>query len=149
MKSSEKILEKLNNLLIMNYGVEYVYLEALELATDDNLKAFFRERGFERNEFGRQLRAEIEKLHGKPKQLGEISNGLNNIWLNIKNHIVLHNESELMDEIYKLKALTIDRYNALLMEINLPLSVCKVLMKQRDSVYSHMNAMKRQEEFVV
>lgn len=149
MKSSEKILEKLNNLLIMNYGVEKVYLEALELATDNNLKAFFRERGFERNEFGRQLRAEIEKLQGKPKQLGDISNGLNNIWLNIKNHIVLHNESELMDEIYKLKALTIDGYNALLMEINLPLSVCKVLIKQRDSVYSHMNAMKRQEEFVV
>ncbi|MFD0990203.1 DUF2383 domain-containing protein [Mariniflexile jejuense] len=149
MKSSEKILEKLNNLLIMNYGVEKVYLEALELATDDNLKAFFRERGFERNEFGRQLRAEIEKLNGKPKHFGNLSSGLNNIWLNLKNHLLLNNESELMDEIYKLKELTIDRYNMLLMEINLPLSVCKILMKQRDSVYSHMNAMKRQEEFVV
>lgn len=52
MKSLEKILSKLNNLLIMNYEIEKVYLEAQDLAADDNLKAFFRERSFERNEFG-------------------------------------------------------------------------------------------------
>lgn len=149
MKSSEKILEKLNNLLLMNYGAEKMYLEALELATDDNLKAFFRERGFERNEFGRQLRAEIEKLNGKPKQFSTLSADLNSIWLHFKNNLLLNNETDLMEEIYKLKDLTIERYNKLLMEINLPLSVCKILVKQRDSIYTNMNAMKREEEFVV
>lgn len=149
MKSSEKILEKLNNLLLMNYGAEKMYLEALELATDDNLKAFFRERGFERNEFGRQLRAEIEKLNGKPKQFSTLSADLNSIWLHFKNNLLLNNETDLMEEIYKLKDLTIERYNKLLMEINLPLSVCKILVKQRDSIYANMNAMKREEEFVV
>ena len=44
MKSLEKILKKLNNLLILNYEIENVYLEALDLAGDDHLKAFFRER---------------------------------------------------------------------------------------------------------
>ena len=44
---------------------------------------------------------------------------------------------------------SIEKYNELLMEINLPLSVCKLLVKHRDSIYSNMNAMKRQEEFVV
>ena len=40
MKSLEKILKKLNNLLILNYEIENVYLEALDLAGDDHLKAF-------------------------------------------------------------------------------------------------------------
>lgn len=149
MKSSEKILEKLNNLLIMNYEVEKVYLDALDLATNTDLKTFFRERGFERNEFGRQLRAEIENLEGKPKELGVLSGEFYRILMNFRNCIFLNSESDLMEEIYKLKELNIESYNTMLMEINLPLSVCKVLVKQRDSITSHMNAMKRHEEFVV
>ncbi|MFG6687232.1 DUF2383 domain-containing protein [Mariniflexile sp. HNIBRBA6329] len=149
MKSSEKILGKLNNLLIMNYEVEKIYSEALDLATDDNLKAFFRERGFERNEFGRQLRDEIVKLNGKPKPLNVLSGNFDNILANFKNYILLNNEYDLMEEIYNLKTKSIEKYNELLMEINLPLSVCKLLVKQRDSIYSNMNAMKRQDEFVV
>lgn len=149
MKSSEKILNKLNNLLIMNYEVEKVYSEALDLATDDNLKAFFRERGFERNEFGRQLRAEIVKLEGKPKQLEVLSSDFGKMWTNFKNSILLNNENDLMEEVYSLKRKSIEKYNVMLREFNLPLSTCKVLIKQRDSIYSHMNAMKRKEEFVL
>ena len=149
MKSLEKILSKLNNLLIMNYETEKVYLEALDLATDDNLKAFFRERGFERNEYGRLLRAEIVKLKGKPKQLGAPSSGFVRIWMNFKKYILLDIENDLIEEIYRLKILSIEKYNDMLSEINLPLSTCKLLVRQRDSIYSNMNAMKRHEEFVV
>ncbi|WP_308991414.1 DUF2383 domain-containing protein [Mariniflexile litorale] len=149
MKSSEKILGKLNGLLLMNYETEKVYLEALDLATDDNLKAFFRERGFERNEFGRQLRAEIVKLNGKPKEFGVLSSYFDRILTNFKDYFLLNIENDLIEEVYSLKRSSIEKYNELLREINLPLSTCKLLVKQRDSIYSHMNAMKRQEEFVV
>lgn len=149
MKSLEKILSKLNNLLIMNNEIEKVYLEAQDLAADDNLKAFFRERSFERNEFGRQLRAEVVKLGGKPKQLNVSSSDFDRIWKNFRNFILLNNENDLMEEIYSLKKLNIEKYNELLMQINLPLSTCKLLIKQQDSIYNHMNAMKREEEFVL
>ncbi|MDO7170908.1 DUF2383 domain-containing protein [Mariniflexile sp. AS56] len=149
MKSSEKILSKLNNLLIMNYEIEKVYLKSLDLATNDKLKSFFRERGFERNEFGRQLRGEIVKLDGKPEQLDGVSSNFRGILTNFRNYIILNLETDLMEEIYLLKRVSIEKYNSLLREINLPLSTCKTLMKQRDSIYSNMNAMKRQEEFVV
>lgn len=149
MKSFEKILGKLNNLLIVNYEVEKIYSEALDLATDDNLKAFFRERAFERNEFGRQLRGEMVKFGGKPKKINGLSSDFDRMWTNFKNYILLNNEYDLMEEVYKLKTKSIEKYNELLSEINLPLSTCKLLVKQRDSIYSNMNAMKRQEEFVV
>lgn len=149
MKSSEKILSKLNNLLIMNYEIEKVYLEALDLTTDDNLKSFFRKRGFEGNEFGRQLRGEIEKLDGKPKQLERLSGNFGRILTNFKNYMSLNLQGDLLEEIYRLKQASIEKYNALLREINLPLSTCKTLIKQRDSIFNHMNAMKRKEQFVV
>ncbi len=149
MKSSEKILKKLNNLLILNYEIETVYLDALDLAADNHLKAFFRERGFERNEFSRQLRSEIVKLKSKPKQFKGLSANFDKIWTNFKDFVLLNNEADLMEMVYGLKRLSIEKYNELLMEINLPLSVCKLLVKHRDSIYSNMNAMKRHEEFVV
>lgn len=149
MKSSKKILSKLNNLLIMNYEIEKVYAEALDLVADDNLKAFFRERSFERNEFGRQLRAEIVKLGDKPKQLDVFSSDFDRIWINFRNLIISNNENDLMEEIYSLKRFNIEKYNELLRQINLPLSTCKLLIKQQDSIYNHMNAMKREEEFVL
>ncbi|WP_445731312.1 DUF2383 domain-containing protein [Mariniflexile sp.] len=148
MKFSEKILGMLNNLLVMNYEVEKVYLEALDLATESHLKTFFRERGFERNEFGRKLRGEIEKLEGTPKFLGMLSSDLYRISMNFKNFLLLNNEDELMEEVYRLKELSIEKYNELLREINLPLSTCKILVKQRDTIYSNMNAMKSREQFV-
>jgi uncharacterized protein (TIGR02284 family) len=149
MKSLEKILSKLNNLLIMNYEIEKVYLEAQDLATDDDLKAFFRERSFERNEFSRQLRAEIIKLGGNPKQLHVSSSDFDRIWTNFRNFIISNNENDLMEEIFSLKRYNIEKYNELLRQINLPLSTCKLLLKQQDSIYNHMNAMKREEEFVL
>ncbi|MBP0905698.1 DUF2383 domain-containing protein [Mariniflexile gromovii] len=149
MKSSEKILSKLNNLLIMNYEIEKVYLEAHDLSTDDNLKSFFRERGFEGNEFGRQLRGEIEKLDGEPKQFDALSGKFGRILTNFKNYMLLNLQGDLLEEIYNLKQASIEKYDALLREIKLPLSTCKTLIKQRDRIFSNMNAMKRQEQFVV
>ena len=149
MKSLKKNLDKLNNLLINNYEVEKIYLEALELAMNKDLKAFFRERGFERNEFGRQLRQEIIKLNGTPKQLGSLSDYYYRISNIFKELIISDNQEGLFEAIYGLKEASIYLYNNLLEEINLPLSTCKILVKQRDSIYSNMNAMKREEEFVV
>ena len=70
-------------------------------------------------------------------------------WHDFKTLLLLNNEDDLIDEVVALKRLSIEKYNDVLREINLPLSVCKLLVKQRDSIYSNMNAMKRHEEFVV
>ena len=90
MKTSERILAKLNNLLIMNYETEKVYLEALELAAGDNLKAFFRERGFERNEFSKRLKAEIIKLNGKPVTFNWLSSTFDKKWHDFKIFLLWH-----------------------------------------------------------
>lgn len=142
-------LGKLNNLLNINYEIEKIYLEALENVTDDNLKTFFRARGYERLEFGNELRLEIEKFGGVPIHSGLISNnGLYKIWMNFKNLVLMENEGNLLDEVYKLKELNVEQYNNLLREMNVPLSICKLLVKQRDAIEATMNAIKRHEAFV-
>lgn len=114
MKSLQKKLDKLNNLLIMNYEVEKIYLEALDLAMNDNLKAFFRERAFERNEFIRQLRQETAKFNRIPKEFGVLSDSYREILRNFKDLILSENEEDLFEEIYSLKDFNINMYNDLL-----------------------------------
>lgn len=141
-------LGKLNNLLNMNYEIEKIYLEALEHVTDDNLKTFFRARGYERHEFGNELRLEIEKFGGNSVHSGPISRDLYKIGMHFRNLMLMENESDLLDEVFKLKQLNLEHYNDLLREMNMPLSICKLLVKQRDAIETTMHAIKRHEAFV-
>ncbi|SFZ89566.1 conserved hypothetical protein [Flaviramulus basaltis] len=148
MKYSEKIIEKLNDLLIMNYEVEKIYLEALKNVTDNTLKTFFRERGLERYEFSIELKNEIKILDGNPEQLGELSKDFYKVKMNFRNLIFLENQNDLLDEVFSLKKVSIDKYNQLLMEPNLPLQLCRILIKQRDSIQATMRVLKRESAFV-
>ena len=148
MEHSKKILNQLNNLLLMNYEIEKIYLEAFKNVADANLKTFFKERGSDRLQFGNDLRVEIEKFGGFPRHSGPMSSVLYKTWMNFRNSILLKNESELLDEVYKIKQLNLEQYNNLLREMNMPLSICKLLAKQRDAVEATMHAIKRQDAFV-
>lgn len=149
MKFPEEVVNKINNILIMNYEAEKMYLDALDKVEDDELKSFFRERGFERNEFARALRHEIIKLGIKPQDLGRLSARFHLIWKDIRPLLKPNHQPELLDQICNLKMWNINNYNRLLQEINLPLSFCKLLASQRDDIQSNMHAIKAQEAFVV
>lgn len=148
MKCSNKTLDKLNSLLIFTYEIEKLYLEAYNSVTDSTLKMFFKERAYERSEFGEILRNQIKSLEGTPKLLDNFSKNFYRTKMNIRNSILLHNEEDLFEEILDLKRETIDRYNELLMQMNLPLHLCKTLMKQRDNIQASMRILKRERVFV-
>ena len=147
-KISNKKIKRLNDLLIMNYEAEKIYLEALDIVTDDNLKTFFRERGFERNEYGKQLRTEIKALGGEPKHLEGLSNEYHKIWTNFRNILKEGDETELLYEVCYIKQLSIDKYDELLHIHRLPISLCKTLVDQRDNIQSAMNLIRVNKRLV-
>ena len=56
MKYSEKISNKLNELLEKNYDAEKGYLNAADNVESKKLKIFFKKRASERSEFAKNLR---------------------------------------------------------------------------------------------
>jgi len=148
MKHLDKILSQLNELLVMNYEVEKIYLEAHDIANDEDLKTFFRDRNIERNEFGSALRQEIIELGGSLKELSNLSNRYQKVWMSFKELLDTDNEYELLNEIGKLKRQNIAAYNLLLQEINLSLSLCKLLVKQRDSIQMSLNSLRTNDVLV-
>tara|TARA_R110002049_G_scaffold37208_1_gene117443 strand:- start:9545 stop:9994 length:450 start_codon:yes stop_codon:yes gene_type:complete len=141
-------LDKMNDLLIMNYEAEKIYTEAHKIMVDGNLKAFFKERAFERKRFANELRLEIDKLGGEPKHFGKPRYNFYRTWIRLRDLVALEDEHDLLHEVRNLKLVTLEKYNELLRGINLPLSVCRLLIKQSDAIQAGLNAIKRQDLLV-
>lgn len=152
IKHSEKVITKANNLLMMNYEVEKIYKDAHDIVVDENLKSFFKELAFERNKFISALEKETIKLGEKPqsfKGLNKLSRAYYILWRNLRPLLKENNSPELLDQICNIKEWSIDNYNDLLQEFNLSLSLCKLLVEQRDLIHYKMNSLKVRETLAI
>lgn len=152
IKHSEKVITKANNLLMINYEAEKIYIDAYDIVDNDELKTFFRELAFERNEFVRALQRETIKLGGKTQSfegLNKLSRAYYIFWKNLRPLLKEDNTLELLDQICSIKAWSINNYNDLLQEFNLPLSFCKLLVEQRDLLHYKINSIKAKETLAV
>ncbi|SFC85652.1 DUF2383 domain-containing protein [Algibacter pectinivorans] len=142
MMYSEKLLKGLNDLLTLNYEVEKIYTEALNAVTDTELKTFFKERGLERNEFGKDLIVEIENINANMelKFDGKLENGFYVTWMNFRRLFLFEDKVNLYVEICKLKELTIGKYDDLLGIMDLPHSTRVILEGQKAQIQNALNA---------
>lgn len=149
MRNKDKILKKLNDLFVTNQELENIYDEAFKTVPGESLKMFFNERKEERRMYNEQLCLELEKLLGDAKLPKSMVNESYKASMNFRNLIFLKDHSLIVQEVCRIKEVTINKYNALLSELNLPLSLCKLLSAQRDKVQSNMNAIRRLEHLIV
>ena len=70
MNYSEKISNKLNELLVKNYDAEKGYLNAIDNVDNKELKMFFKRRASERSQFAKELRTEILQYGQIPEDSG-------------------------------------------------------------------------------
>ncbi len=135
MKKEKKILVKLNDVFLMNKVVEKTYKKACEKVSDINIKAFLKEKSLERNNFGEMLQNEIRKFDTDVEE-SLMSRRRDQLYMkSFGNLLKLENNGDLLNGIYKIELLCIEKYNELLQEINLSLSLCRLLIKQQDNVH--------------
>lgn len=143
MKRYDKILTKLNDLLIMNEEVVKIYAKMLKTDSGNRLKAFFMDRGAERQEFGKLMQNEIKKLGVEEEDSIMLRRRSKLVRVNFRNLLELDDERDLLNGVYEIEQLSVKKYNELLVEMNLPLSSCKLLIKQLDKVQLRLNLIKR------
>ncbi|OBQ55127.1 hypothetical protein VQ01_10405 [Tamlana sp. s12] len=144
MKTKEKFISNLNSLLIMNAEVEKIYTELVDKVSDEDLKTFFSQQGKQRREFTKDLKAKIVSLGGSYENKGRVQSELYKFWMNIRNFVMFNkSEESLMNEVRDMQGLTINKYNDLLRMLGLPLSICKLLIKQRDRIQDAKDSIER------
>ncbi|MBU2949933.1 PA2169 family four-helix-bundle protein [Tamlana agarivorans] len=148
MKKQKRILLNLNALLIVNQEVERIYLELEGKVLDEDLKYFFKANSVKRKEFVEALKVEILKLGGSfdNEEVQASSSELSKFWMKVRNVVLLNDsEEKIIKEVSEMQSLAINRYNELLRMLGLPLSVCKLLIKQRDIIQDAKDAIVREE----
>ena len=92
---ADETLDLINDLIQTCKDGETGYVHAASVATDPQLKAYFNEQSLERARFGRELRAEAERLGDKPEASGTVSAVLHRVWFETKATIGLGDQSIL------------------------------------------------------
>lgn len=139
MKYTEKILNRLNDLLEKTYDAEKGYTKASENVNDRELKQFFKDKAKQRYDFGHQLKNEIQAYGKEPDKGGSIKGKMHRGWMDLKLAIASNNEEAILQEVARGEELCIDEYNQILKEDNLSASTESILHAQKNLITASLN----------
>ncbi len=148
MKYSEKISNRLNELLIKNYDAEKGYLNSIENVDSDRLKMFFKRRASERSEFAKELRTEILQYGEIPEDSGSFKGTMHRNWMTLQSTFSSNDEEAVLEEAIRGEEASLEVYNDLIKEKNLPPSIDALLVKHKNAIQSAINTEMMKEELV-
>ena len=148
MKYSEKISNKLNELLVKNYDAEKGYLNAIDNIDNDRLKMFFKRRASERSEFAKELRTEILRYGEIPENSGSFKGAAHRNWMSLKSMFSSNNEEAILEEAIRGEEASLKIYNEILEDRNLPPTIDSLLTKQKTAIQASINTEKVHEALV-
>ncbi|TNJ45288.1 PA2169 family four-helix-bundle protein [Tamlana fucoidanivorans] len=148
MKATERISNKLNELLVKNYDAEKGYLNAAESVESPDLKLFFKRRAFERSEFANELRKEILRYDEHPKDSGSFKGVVYRNWVSLKNLFTSNNEEAILEEVIKGEERNLEEYLEVLEDRVLPSSIVTLLLNQKNAIQNAIDASKKKEILV-
>ena len=144
MKSyTEEVGNKLNALLEKNYDAEKGYKKAADHTEHTALKNYFNRKAAERYDFGHQLKSEITNFGEKPKESGSITGTAHRAWMDVKAVFSADNEESMLEESIRGEKASVEEYNEVLNETNLPPSTRDVVLKQKNTISQELNTIKR------
>lgn len=148
LKQTDYIVEKLNDLVILNEEIESAYNKASnELKFADNV-AFSKQSASQRNKFIQVLNKELKRYDENNEMQIVLKRRFHLIRTNFKQQVKIGNDLDFLSKVYSNELLCVNKYDELLSQINLPLSLCRALLKQRDIVQARIHLIERGEPIV-
>lgn len=147
MKRENEILVKLDDVFLMNEIIEKEYVKVCEKISNKNLKVFLKKKSLERYKFGQVLQNEIDKFGVEPEKSILTRRRAHFYIRSFNNLLQMKNNNDLLNAIYKIEMQSLEKCNALLREMNLSLSLCKLLIKQVDNIQYGLRLLKKEEFF--
>ena len=150
MKYTEKVSNRLNDLLTRTYDAEKGYKLAQDKIDNPSIKKFLNERVQQRYNFGHELKDEISNFGQLPEKGGSIKGDLHRTWMNLTATLSGNETERILEEVERGEKASLEEYNDILddSDMVLPPSTENLLMKQRNAIESALNVNKRYEELV-
>lgn len=148
MKYTEEISNKLNELLVKNYDAEKGYIDAYNTVESNDLKMFFKRRASERSDFAKELRTEILQYGEIPTDSGSFQGTMHRNWMNLKAMFTSNDEEAILEEAIRGEEASLEEYNKLITEKNLPPTIDGLIAKHRNAIQAAINTEKAKLELV-
>ncbi len=148
MKYTEKISNKLNELLEKNYDAEKGYLNSADNVDSSSLKIFFKRRASERSQFAKELRTEILSYGQIPEDNGSIKGVMHRNWMSLKSLFSGNNEEAILEEALRGEKASLNEYDEILKEQAFVSSTRKMLENQKQQIQSAINTLILEEHLV-
>lgn len=134
MKYTEKMSNKLNELLEKNYDAEKGYKKAADIVDNTKLEQFFKEQAQQRYDFGHELKSEIRNYGESPDKGGSATGAMHRTWMDIKSTFTSNDEEAILNEVQTGEKAAVEEYNEVISDTTLPPTTQQLLTKQRDSI---------------
>lgn len=140
MKYSEKISNRLNDLLEKTYDAEKGFKLAQDKIDNSTTKKFLNDRAEQRAEFGHELKNEISRFGELRANNGSVKGNMHRAWMNLKSAVASNENEKLLEEVERGERASLDEYNEIIKDENmvLPPSTESMLMRQRDAIESSL-----------
>ena len=150
MKYTEKVSNKLNELLEKTYDAKEGFTLAAEKVDNPSVKSFLESKADQRKNFAGELRQEIMQYGELPDEDGSFAANAHRTWMNIKTALSSNNEERILEEVQFGEKASLDEYNDILNDddCTFPTSTEALLKKQRSAIEAAINTAKRYEELV-
>ena len=136
MKYSEKISNRLNELLTRTYDAEKGYKLAQDKVENITVKKFLSDKVQQRYNFGHELKEEIKNFGELPEKGGSIKGDLHRTWMNLTSSLTGNETERILEEVERGEKASIEEYNDILndSEMTLAPSTENLLKKQRNEI---------------
>ncbi|WP_299257729.1 PA2169 family four-helix-bundle protein [uncultured Aquimarina sp.] len=143
---SEKVGNKLNDLLEKTYDAEKGFKKAAENTEHSGLKNYFTQKSQERYDFGHELKTEIKSVGQEIDKGGSITGSAHRAWMDIKSFLSSDNEESMLEEAIRGEKSALEEYNDVLSESTLPPTTQTVLTQQKNKILQGLSSIKRLED---
>jgi len=147
MSYTDKLVDKLNDVLKRSYDAMQGYENAIDDMKDELLKNFFKNQVMDRRRFAQELTTEVKTLGGEPATEGTFKASLHRKWMDLKSSLASDNTEEVLEECIRgEEAALVDYQEIMKSDLSLPTSVAKMLKNHRVSIEDSIVKLKMMEK---
>lgn len=131
---TDKLGNRLNDLLEKNYDAEKGFKKASENAKHVGLKSYFSNKAKERYNFGHELKSELKNFGQEPDKGGSVTGAAHRTWMEVKSWFSSDDDEAMLEEAIRGEKASVAEYREVLNETTLPGSTKDLLESQRSSI---------------
>ncbi|MEO8774393.1 MAG: PA2169 family four-helix-bundle protein [Gelidibacter sp.] len=143
---TDKLGNKLNDLLEKTYDAEQGFKKAAENAKHGGLKSYFNKKAQERYDFGHQLKSELKNFGQEPDKGGSVTGAAHRTWMEVKSWFSADEDEAMLEEAIRGEKASVDEYKNVLNDTALPGSTQQLLETQKNTIEQGLTNIKRLED---